>query len=425
MRKRTAWLIAVVLIASLLLQGCSSLGIGKKETQEITLKVMTQTDIFTRMIPMLEEKFPHISYEIIDPMKKMNEKKIPVDEWNREIGKLIEEEAVDLYYNYSPRTYIEDFPLVDMAPLLTRDRIQLNDIQQILADSAKDKEGRIIELSNAFNRNVLFINRKVFRELGVPEPQSPLTWEQFRESALALQAADPNIHGYILNEPWMEPFYWVAENIKGWNKIENGQLLITGLEWRELFEQLYEDMMKESFNNLGASPKRDPQQSGMYLTPASFIHQLNYEQQTSEDWNIVGLPRDPLHTAMTPFTATGKYSIHSESAYAEDAWAVISYLMGEEAAVRLAKEGLVYGFVTYPNLIPIGDYPVEPITAVNGEAWSPAIEFLTEEAHRDLANSFNGNFEAAAKGLVTFDAAWANVEKKVQEMNANPNSFEQ
>ncbi|MFF2886892.1 ABC transporter substrate-binding protein [Paenibacillus sp. NPDC057967] len=425
MKQRTACWISAVLIAALLLQGCSAIGIGKEEKQNITLKVMGQTDLFTRMMPLLEEKFPHISYEIIDPMITLKADKIPVDGWNNRIAKMIEEEDVDLYFNYPPANYLADFPLVDMAPLLTRDNIQLNDIQQLLADTAGGKDGRIIELSNAFNRNVLFINRNVFHELGVPEPQSPMTWEQFRESALALQEKDATVHGYVLNETWMQPFYWVADHIMGWKQIENGQLLIAGPKWRQLFEQLYEDMMKESFKSLGASPKRDPQLSGMYLTSAAFVHQLLYEQKTTDDWTIVELPRDPSHTQMTPFTATSRYSIHGESTHTEDAWAVVSYLMGEEAAARLVEERLVYGFVTYPNLMSIGDYPIEPITAINGEPWSPAAESLTEDAHRILTDSFNGNFEAAAKGMLTFDTAWASVEKKVQELNADPNSFEQ
>ncbi|RJE90890.1 carbohydrate ABC transporter substrate-binding protein [Paenibacillus sp. 1011MAR3C5] len=425
MRKRTDCWLSVILIAALLLQGCSTLGVGKKEKQNITLKVMGQTDVITRFKPMLEEKFPHISYEIIDPMITLNAEKIPVDGWDDRIATIIEEEDVDLYLNYYPESYIEDFPLVDMAPLLTRDRIIRNDIQQILVDSAKGTDGRLLQLSPTFNRDVLFINRKLFRELGVPEPRSPMTWEQFRQSALALQEKDATVHGYILNMPWMLPFYWVAENIMGWKQIENRQLRITEPEWRQLFEQLYEDMMKASFQNLGDSPDRDPQQAGMYLAPASYVQQMIYEQRTSEDWTITELPRDPSHTQMTPFEATNNFAIHGDSSYSEDAWGVVSYLMSEEAAVRIMEERIAYGFVAYPNLISIGDFPIEPIVTANGTPWSPSDESLTEEAYRSLTDTFNGNFEAAAIGLVTFDTAWANAEKKVQELNADPGSFEQ
>ncbi|REK76112.1 ABC transporter substrate-binding protein [Paenibacillus paeoniae] len=425
MRKLAYW-IPVLLMVTLLSQGCTTKGIGKQEQKSITLKIMGQTDLIERYKPMLEEKFPHIRYDIFDPMVKLNANKIPVAGWNEQIGKMIEEEEVDLYLNYTPNEYIQDFPVMDLAPLLDRDRIVLNEIQHILADSAIRKDGKLLQLSPTFNRDMLFINQKLFRDLGVPEPHSPLTWEEFRAVATSLQAKDANVNGYyMMNQPWMMPFFWTAEHIMGWKQIQDGQLQITGPEWRQLFEQLYEDIMEDAFENAGANPNRDPQQTAMYIAPAAYVYQMIGEQRSPEDWTIAELPRDPSHTQMTPFLDTNAFSIHADSSYAEDAWAIVSYLLSEEAAKRITEDAIAYGFVTYPELISIGDYPIEPIIDTNGTPWTPSSETLTDEANRSLMTSFQGNFEAVAKGSITFDAAWETIEKHVRELNANPESFAQ
>ncbi|RJE86847.1 extracellular solute-binding protein [Paenibacillus sp. 1011MAR3C5] len=416
------WFSALLLLA-LLMQGCSAIGIGKDKKEEITLKVLASSQEFPLYMPLLNEKFPHISFQVIDVYRQMVKEGIELERWDERLVEIIEEEKPDFHMEMPPDHFIEDYPMLDMAPLLTRDRVELNDIQKQFTESQLNAKGKLTLLSPTFDRELLFVNRKLYRELGVTEPGSPMTWDQFRQSALAIQAKDSSATGYKINRDWYYSYTWVGENILGLQRIENNQLMINNLEWRQLFEQLYEDTFKNMIKSqqmIVNNPNLT--HTGLYIGRASHLKTILKNNETSDDWALIELPRDPSSTWSSSVYTSTKLSIYAESPYSDEAWDIVKYLMSKEAAERIASDNLAEGFVTYPDYLDIGDFSLEPLLATGSSGSISAIE-LVQPAEQALSDVFRTQFEAVSTGILSFDQAWEAVDKVVQDINSKPDNF--
>ncbi|MFF2888174.1 ABC transporter substrate-binding protein [Paenibacillus sp. NPDC057967] len=418
------WFSALLLLA-LLLQGCSAIGIGKEEKKEITMKVLASSQDFPLYMPLLNEKFPHISFQVIDVYRQMVKEEIELDKWDERLVEIIEEEKPDFHMNMPPDYYIEDYPLLDMAPLLTRDRVELNDIQKQFTESQLNAKSKLTALSPTFDRELLFVNRKLYRELGITEPTSPMTWDQFRQSALAIQAKDSSATGYKINRDWYYSYSWVGENILGLQRIENNQLMINNIEWRQLFEQLFEDTFKNTIKSqqmITNNPNLT--RTGLYIGRASYLKNILKNNETSDDWALIELPKDPSSQWSSSVYTSTRLSIHAESTYSEEAWDIVKYLMSKDAAERIASDNLAEGFVTYSEHLDIGDFPLDPLLATgsSGTMSMSAVQ-LIQPAEQALVDVFRTQFEAVSMGIFSFDQAWEAVDKVVQDINSKPDNF--
>ncbi|MFF2886851.1 extracellular solute-binding protein [Paenibacillus sp. NPDC057967] len=430
--------IACLLLLVFLAQGCSAIGIGKKKPPNITVKVIAEPlERFTSFEPLLREKFPHMTFEAIDPIKEVGENVniSPQDQLEAVIA-LVEDTDADLFLNLSPDAYIEEYPLLDLAPLLNVYGIELNNHQKILADQATRPDGTLTELSPTFNKRVLFINGKLLRELNVDEPESPMTWEAFRQAVSSVKEQYPEVKSYMANLPQFSGLVWVGRTIMGWNVVEDNQLTLDRPEWRQLYEQLYEDGMKESFLENKIYSPRTFDNTGLFISGADYIRSLINGGLSPEDWSIVELPRDPMNQYRMPIWATNPFAVHAESEYIDELMQVMAYLMSEEAAARIDAEVIggigakgfgatqnPYGFVTYPDAVSFSPFSADVIFETNGAAPPLSTVTFTGEAYWQLSNVFAEQFEAVAKGTITFDQGWERVETAIQEINSDPNNF--
>jgi len=416
-------LLAVILLLAILAQGCSAIGIGKEEKKEITMKVLASSSDFAKYIPLLNEKFPHITFEVIDVYRQMIREGIETAKWDERLVEIIKEQKADFHMDMSPEYYIENYPLLDMAPLLTRDRVELSDILEQLTEDQIRSAGTLEVVSPTFDRNVLFVNRKLYRELGVAEPVSPMNWDEFRQSALAIQAKDPSVSGYKLNQPWFYAYNWIGEDLLGLESIANNQLMLNSAEWRELFEQLFEDTFKDTIK-LQQTNLDNPVliNTGMFIGRASYLKNIINKNETPDDWAMMELPRNPSVTWSSSVYLSTPLSIYKESPYSDEAWEIVKFLISEEAAERLTADNLANGFVTYPKHIGAGEFPLEPLL-VKGSSKPLSSVQLIQPSYQAVFDAYRTQFEAVASGILPFDQAWNVVDQKINEINANPDNF--
>jgi len=416
-------LLSALLMLAILLQGCSAIGIGKEEKKEITMKVLASSSDFANYIPLLYEKFPHITFEVIDVYRQMIREEIETEKWDERLVEIIKEEKPDFHMSMSPEYYIEDYPLLDMAPLLTRDRVELSEILKRFTESQISSAGTLKVISPTFDRDLLFVNRKLYREMGVAEPASPMTWDEFRQSALALKAKDSSVSGYKLNRPWFYAYNWIGENLLGLESIENNQLMLNSADWRELFEQLFEDSFKDTIK-LQQTNLDNPvlTKTGMFIGRASYLKNIVKNNETPDDWAMINLPRNPSVTWSSSVYSSTPLSIYNESPYSEEAWEIVKFLTSKEAAERLAADDLADGFVTYPEHLDIGDFPLDPLLE-EGTPKPLSSAQLIQPAEQAVFDAFRNQFEAVSSGIIPFDQAWEVVDQKINEINDNPDNF--
>lgn len=416
--------IPLVLLAALLMQGCSSLGIGKGKSK-VTLTVVASFNQFNAYVPLLTERFPELSFNVIDVDKRLKEENTPVHERQRRVAEIIETEKPDLYYFFSPDHYTGESRLVDLASLLERDHVELNDIQQQVVASSYDSEGRLTSLSPTIERDVLYINRKLFQEYAIAEPALPMSWEQFRETAAVFKEKNPNISGYWMSNSWWSNYsIFVGENMMGLRWIEDGQLTLDRPKWKEISQQLVEDYRNQVSENDGHVLNYSERlRTGMFVERASYVHTLISNNANTDSWTIAELPKGMGNTRPTPYVLTAPLSLDKSSEHLDKAWELILYLMSEEGAELISSNTLASGFVTYPQYVNIGDYPTDVIYQSEGTAVPRSTDSLTNEAYSLFDSVLQKQFNSIISGTVSFDQAWGEIENMIREINADPTNF--
>ncbi|WP_182914145.1 ABC transporter substrate-binding protein [Paenibacillus sp. 1011MAR3C5] len=424
MKKVWKW-VPLLLLAALLMQGCSSLGIGSKDKSKVTLKVLTSSTQFNAYVPLLKEKFPHLSFEVVDVNGKLRQENTPATERESRAVEIIEAEQPDLYYNFSPNYYTEESRLVDLAPLIERDHVQLNEVQQQVVASTVDSEGVLTSISPSIDRYVLFVNRKLLQEHSIAEPSSPMSWEVFRETALALKEKNQSLSGYEMSDSWWSYYsIFVGETMMGFRSIENGQLTLDRPEWRALTEQLVEDYQNQIAKNDGYNPDfSERQRTGMFVEKASYVHNMLSSNATTDSWSIMELPNGFGYTGSTSYLLPAAFSLDKSSKHIEEAWKLIIYLMSEEGASLISSNSLSSGFVTYPQYVNIGDFSTDVIYQSQGRAAPISTESLKNAPYLQFNNVMQKQLSDAASGSITFEQAWTEVENIVRELNADPANF--
>ncbi|RJE90855.1 carbohydrate ABC transporter substrate-binding protein [Paenibacillus sp. 1011MAR3C5] len=431
--------IACLMLLAVFAQGCSEIGIGKKNPPNITVKVIAQPlERFTSFEPLLREQFPHITFEVRDPYDELRNSDVnrSPEDHSDAIAAIVEDTNADLFLNFSPDLYIKHYPLLDLAPLLQVYGIELNDYQKIMADQLTRADGSLTALSPTFNKNVLFVNAKLLREVNVDEPDSPMTWEAFRQTAAAVKEQSPEIKSYMSLTPQLWNLEWYGRIIMGWNIIEDNQLTLERPEWRQLYEQLFEDGLEEAIRDSKTYNPRTFDNTGLYITGAHYIRSLIKGGFSSEDWSIVPLPRDPMNQHPVSISPTNSFAIHAESEYIDDLMEVVAYLMSKEAAARIDADVIgstagqeleamhnPFGFVTYPDEVSYHPFSTQAIFETGGANTPLSTATLSNAAYGHLYLTFEEQFKAVAKGDLTFDQAWERVAKTVEEINNDPNNF--
>nr|WP_232242620.1 extracellular solute-binding protein [Paenibacillus sp. GSMTC-2017] len=295
----------------------------------------------------------------------------------------------------------------------------------MIASSTRD-DGTLYTISPTFDRRVLFINRKLFQNSGVPEPISPMTFEQLRQSAIKLK--EKNIGSFGYNYPtgsWYYSIKSIGEEMNGLPFINNdGQLLFDQPEWRDLAQNVLDDSKNKVLRSDPFMPAdSDLVRIGISLIYASQIYNYIANNFSAETLAISNLPSNPSNPTSNPYLMTSQFSIDSTSEHVEEVWELLTYLMSKEAATFINEKVLLNGFVTYPDLVKIGDFKLESFMET-GNPRTKAYSFdLSGEVTTKLVTTINEQFLAYIQDKISFNVAWKNIEVVVQDINANSSNF--
>lgn len=199
MRLAPAILTVAVIIGGLLVfSGCSS----KKLDGPVTIRwVVDPNPARKDQIALFERLHPHIRVNL-DP--DAGSQKV--------LTQLAGRVYPDLFAIYDPATisvFARKGVLVDLGPLMKANGISIKDFWPQLAPYIT-RQGKVCGLPENCGPYVLFYNKRLFREAGVPPPHKGWTWDDLLAAARRLTIKDQNGRtvqfgiGYI--EPWI--IFW-------------------------------------------------------------------------------------------------------------------------------------------------------------------------------------------------------------------------
>ncbi|MFF2886891.1 extracellular solute-binding protein [Paenibacillus sp. NPDC057967] len=434
MRRYISLLLLGVLLTAVA-SACSNEPKGKKN-EPVTLKAAVASEgQFAKFKGYLEEKFPHVTFDVIGVLDRAQGEMIDLtlkqpEDWTKfqELNRsIIEDDQPDFYFGYIPAPYSDQAELVDLNPLLQFNQITLNPVQRSLfgLDQSFDKKLEVV--SPTYIRDLLFINRKMFQSHHITEPSSHLSWDQFRQLAEPF-ASPPVKSGYMLPSVDLISNLYRISNVIGLSAVdENGQVMIHQEPWRELARQLVGDL-KNGTAKLASAPtsERPWSRTAMYMGSTADLHKFALGNENPEDWTVMAFPYSP-EAYDSELHMSEIFSIDSSSRYINEVWEMLEYLLGEEAAMDITSRNLSTYAVTYTEHIlssglqldvlnQIGDRPA------NAKPSSPSR--LSRSGNTALFQALNRQLNLVVNEDIGLDEAWDQLEVIVNEMNANPANFE-
>ena len=177
--------LAFCLIGALLL--LASFGCARKGRQQPQLRwVVDPNPIRAEQIKLFNAKYPDVRV-INDPDAGPQ----------RVLTQLAGGVPPDVFAIYSPQSaalFARKDVLEDLRPWVRRYGIDMNmfwpQLDGFIYEHGDRTQGRILGFPDNCGTYMLFYNRRMFREAGVPEPDTAWTWEQFTEAAKKLTRRD-------------------------------------------------------------------------------------------------------------------------------------------------------------------------------------------------------------------------------------------
>lgn len=296
----------------------------------------------------------------------------------------------------------------------------------IALDAFRDTTGTLICIPQNISSQVVYYNSDLFDAANLPYPDPNWTWQEFRQTAIALTQPDDNQDGepdqYGLGlEPRLirvASFIWQNGGELLDNPLEPTRLTLDSPEAIEAIDF----MMSLSADNVVPNQSAEAIQShgdrfissnvAMYVNSRRIVPVLREVVQFN--WDVAPLPQGKQPA--TVLHSDG-YCLASDSKVKEAAWAFIEFAMGEEGQKLASKLGR-----TVPSLKHVAKSdafldPTQPPT--NAQIWldvAPYLRILPRlENWVAIERSAGIEFEQVYLGLQPYSFAIQNVQDASKE----------
>ncbi|MFD0588180.1 ABC transporter substrate-binding protein [Paenibacillus sp. GCM10027627] len=425
----------VLILLAGLMAGCTD-GLFKKENKTVTLKVFaTTTQEFSKYKALIEEQFPDVTLEVFPYYSALQSASLQIDPYStretpdvREtISKLVEQENPDLYFNFDPTLYSEQFKLVNLAEPIRSNQLELNAIQSQMLNWEVDFDKEITQISPTFDKKVLYINKSIFDRLDVPVPTTPMTWEQFRQTAALIKEKDNKVTGYLFDEAvGLSQLVTEAARYNGLPLTDNeGKLAIDSPLWKEVASDVMEDLRS------GVTSYADDRRflvhwstSAMFIADLTEAKDMVKKQVSTEFLQLADLPAQGDQPQPSPYRLTRPFSIDLDSKHIEQAWNIIQFLISEEGAKRMDEKSIKDDFVAYPQYAGLGDFPVDILSS---KPFSYLSSHPKTKMHKnsvyEASSLISKQLDAFYNGGQIYDHVWDNLMGQIQNFNSDSSKF--
>lgn len=209
-------------------------------------------------------------------------------------------------------------------------------------------QGEVYAFGYDLGPHILLYNMDLFDAKGVsyPSADEPMTWEQFRETAIALTDAEQGEYGFTL-PPAFDPFVpWLWSSGGGYMNVEETECTLDSPESLEALNFLYsmvtEDQAitpltdlantnfhREAFNSGSVGMQQDG--------PWQFV---NTRKEATFNWDIAPIPTGSAGS-ITTVNGSG-FGISNTTEHPEAAWQALKVITSTESLEKVARAGRGY-----------------------------------------------------------------------------------
>lgn len=302
------------------------------------------------------------------------------------------------------------------------------DFYTMALDAFRDGQGTLICMPQNVSSQVVYYNKDIFDKAGLPYPDPNWTWEEFRQTAIALTLPDANDDTYpdqygLGLEPVlirMAPWIWQNEGELVDDPANPTHLTLDTPAAREAI-QFVLDLAQEdgvvpnySAEAVASHPDRFLASNiAMYVDSRVFTPTM---RETVEfNWDVAPLPRGKQ---VANVLHSDGYCMASASQVKDAAWKFIEFALGEEGQLIAAQLGR-----TVPSLRSVAESPafLDPENPpASAQVWLDNMEenmrvLPKVENWIAIERTAATDLEQAYLGLETLDEIIANIEAAAAE----------
>ncbi len=208
-------------------------------------------------------------------------------------------------------------------------------------------DGGLYALPFRTNDWVIYYNKSVFDNAGVPYPTNDMTWEEYAEIAKSVTSEGVYGAAFIPKAGFIVPVLVGVEN--GFD-IASSDFTALQYPLEYMLKLMNED---QSYENFAQSVSMSQDQTYFYKGTTGMIYNGSWftqmlvanEENIDFEWGIVKSPYW-AGTEKAGFATSTPVLINSKTEKVDEAWELLTYLTGNEGAELLAKEKLVPGYKT-------------------------------------------------------------------------------
>jgi multiple sugar transport system substrate-binding protein len=211
--------------------------------------------------------------------------------------------------------------------------------------TAMQHEGKYYIMPEYMNLSMLYYNRRMFAEAGVPEPTGDWTWADLVENGKRLTHAgvngQPDIWGCSRMENWWGEWLIYVRQAGGTVFTKDGRRCLLDTPEAIAGLRFYEE--KSSRHHISAPAGFEPVNGFVNQRVAMIVgghvnYWLNYNQMPGLDWDVQLLPAGP-HSRKGGELAMAGYSISRTCKHPDEAWELMKFLTRRDAVAEIVARG--------------------------------------------------------------------------------------
>lgn len=438
---RKAMLVGICCLVIGGLTGCNR-NEDTRSPMKAPLKIMywSEDELFRKYGELFQFQYPYVEIEVVST-SSLNRNGVD----DEIIQDFIEKEQPDIVVlgkeDYG--TYVEQDLLMDLTPLIKRDKYDIDTIFPGMIKFLKETGGgKLYGLSPTFDGHAVIYNADLFEKYGIPFPRDGMTWEELFELAGRFPVTgdeDSRVYGYAQGPALdFEMLRFMMGNTSGLQLLNSSarELTLDTPAWRDVFRLALEATESNAIlmnDNNVLSPSLGEEYYSTYYKPflmgrvamttsgTNIFSQLNEIESYVPDYKpftvrIAAGPVDPAEPNKTrEISRMEVFSINESARNVDAAWEFIKFINGEiyaKAKSRTLNEGLLSRMnisMNYKEYDLGAYYKLEPRTSDY-----VVMEGVTGFGYTDYLNLQNREIALVREGKKSLDEALRTIQEEGQ-----------
>ncbi len=261
------------------------------------------------------------------------------------------------------------------------DKLQEADFFDIALDAFRDSSGTLVCIPQNISSQVVYYNKDIFDAAGLPYPAADWSWEEFRQTAIALTRPDtdhdgePDQYGLGLEPELirMAPFIWQNGGDLVDDPAQPTQLILESPAAQEAMAFVVSLAQDDGVVPNSTAEAIEAQELrfydgniGMYINSRRIVPIMR--EIAAFNWDVAPLPQGKQTASILH---SDGYCLADASSVKEAAWTFIEFAMSEAGQKPAAHLGR-----TVPSLKRVAESPVflDPNQApANAQVWLDAV----------------------------------------------------